>query len=287
MTSLKQNGLKPSYQKSYIQLESIADKAEAARIANGTVKEHQQKRVTDDAVERMAKSDKAHLRVTDYDRMRELYEQGMTDGKIAREMGLVDQSLVRKWRDRYGIPAHGNQKRVPKFNPDLALQMYKDGSSDRQIAEAMDVDRSQVYQWRKKEGLQAVSKMNDKLKQEMYEYKEPEQIAPVVDDLEPDMDEVTNETVATVKELPVPVVKKAETVINPIEKEFMETATIEMDVNSFCQMLNRRPTPPVIDADFDSIIEEKNAIIQDLLVKNAELAGFIDGIKFAKGWMAG
>lgn len=284
MTNINKEGYKPSYQKSYIQLESIADKAEAARIANGTVKEHQPKRVTDDAVERMAKSDKAHLRVTDYDRMRELYEQGMTDGKIAREMGLVDQSLVRKWRDRYSIPAHGNQKRVPKFNPDLALQMYKDGSSDRQIAEAMNVDRSQVYQWRKKEGLKAVSKMNDKLKQKIYEYAEQKQMSRLVDDIEPDMDEVTNETVATVEELPVPVVKKAETVINPIEKEFMETATIEMDVNSFCQMLNRQPTPPVIDADFDSIIEEKNAIIQDLLVKNAELAGFIDGIKFVKGW---
>ena len=248
MTNINKEGYKPSYQKSYIQLESIADKAEAARIANGTVKEHQPKRVTDDAVERMAKSDKAHLRVTDYDRMRELYEQGMTDGKIAREMGLVDQSLVRKWRDRYGIPAHGNQKRVPKFNPDQAFQMYQDGSSDRQIAEAMDVDRSQVYQWRKKEGLQAVSKMNDKLKQTIYEYNEPAQIAPSVDDLEPDMDEVTNETVATVKELSVPV--------------------IEM-------------------ASLADVLEEKNAIIQDLLVKNAELAGFIDGIKFAKGWMAG
>lgn len=248
MTNINKEGYKPSYQKSYIQLESIADKAEAARIANGTVKEHQPKRVTDDAVERMAKSDKAHLRVTDYDRMRELYEQGMTDGKIAREMGLVDQSLVRKWRDRYGIPAHGNQKRVPKFNPDLALQMYVDGKGDRQIAEAMDVDRSMVYQWRKKEGLQAVSKMNDKLKQEMYEYKEPEQLVPVESDTNPDMDEVTNETVATVKELPVPVIEASLT-------------------------------------DFESIIEEKNAIIQDLLVKNAELAGFIDGIKFIRGWL--
>ena len=243
MTNINKEGYKPSYQKSYIQPESFAEKAEAARIANGTAKEHQPKRVTDDAVERMAKSDKAHLRVTDYDRMRELYEQGMTDGKIAREMGLVDQSLVRKWRDRYGIPAHGNQKRVPKFNPDLALQMYQDGKGDRQIAESMGVDRSQVYQWRKKEGIQAVSKMNDKLKQEMYEYKEPEQIAPVVDDLEPDMDEVTNETVATVKELTI-------------------------DVGDMMK----------------AIIEEKNAIIQDLLVKNAELAGFIDGIKFVKGW---
>ena len=250
MTNINKEGYNPSYQKSYIQLESIADKAEAARIANGTVKEHQPKRVTDDAVERMVKSDKTHLRVTDYDRMRELYEQGMTDGKIAREMGLVDQSLVRKWRDRYGIPAHGNQKRVPKFNPDQAFQMYQDGSSDRQIAEAMDVDRSQVYQWRKKEGLQAVSKMNDKLKQEIYEYNEPAQMAPSVDDLEPDMDDsVPNETVATVKELPVPVIEASLT-------------------------------------DFESIIEEKNAIIQDLLVKNAELAGFIDGIKFIRGWLA-
>jgi len=46
---------------------------------------------------------------------------------------------------------------------------------------------------------------------------------------------------------------------------------------------------PVIEAsltDFEVIIEEKNAIIQDLLVKNAELAGFIDGIKFIRGWLA-
>ena len=271
MTNINKEGYKPSYQKSYIQLESIADKAEAARIANGTVKEHQPKRVTDDAIERMAKSDKAHLRVTDYDRMRELYEQGMTDGKIAREMGLVDQSLVRKWRDRYGIPAHGNQKRVPKFNQDLALQMYQDGSSDRQIAEAMDVDRSMVYQWRKRDGLKPMKEEQRTMKTTMTERiktaigeeaPKVEQLAPVVDacqithslpqdDLEPDMDDsVPNETIATVNELPVPVIEASLT-------------------------------------DFEAIIEEKNAIIQDLMVKNAELAGFIDGVKFIRGWLAG
>lgn len=279
MTSVKREGYKPSYQKSYIQLESIADKAEAARIANGTVKEHQQKRVTDDAVERMAKSDKAHLRVTDYDRMRELYEQGMTDGKIAREMGLVDQSLVRKWRDRYGIPAHGNQKRVPKFNPDLALQMYKDGSSDRQIAEAKDVDRSQVYQWRKKEGLQAVSKMNDKLKQEIYEYVEPEQMSRLVDDIEPDMDEVPNIVFRDNFDSDDPIVpseehQKEEQLID----ELLDTATVELNLSNFISAIKKSFETSRCE------IEEKNAIIQDLLVKNAELAGFIDGIKFVKGW---
>jgi len=259
MTNINKEGYKPSYQKSYIQPESFAEKAEAARIANGTVKEHQPKRVKDEAVERMAKSDKAHLRVTDYDRMRELYEQGMTDGKIAREMGLVDQSLVRKWRDRYGIPAHGNQKRVPKFNPDLAWQMYQDGSSDRLIAAAMGVDRTMAYQWRKKEGLPPMTnKMTERLKtaigEEEPKHEQPktrdavmqdlaEQIAPVGND------SVPNEMVATVKELPVPVIEASLT-------------------------------------DFEVIIEEKNAIIQDLLVKNAELAGFIDGIKFIRGWLA-
>jgi len=70
-----------------------------------------------------------------------------------------------------------------------------------------------------------------------------EQIAPVGND------SVPNEMVATVKELPVPVIEASLT-------------------------------------DFEVIIEEKNAIIQDLLVKNAELAGFIDGIKFIRGWLA-
>jgi len=295
MTNINKEGYKPSYQKSYIQLESIADRAEAARIANGTVKEHQPKRVTDEAVDRMAKSDKAHLRVTDYDRMRELYEQGMTDGKIAREMGLVDQSLVRKWRDRYGIPAHGNQKRVPKFNQDLALQMYQDGSSDRQIAEAMDVDRSMVYQWRKREGLKPMKEeqrtmkttMTERLKTALGEEKpKVEQLAPVVDacqithslpqdDLEPDMDAM-------------PETENVETVTNQVEKEFMETAVVEIGVDDFCKIIKKASERPVIEtASLDDIIDEKNAIIQDLLVKNAELAGFIDGIKFAKGWMAG
>ncbi len=223
MTNISKEGYKPRYQKSYIQLESIADKAEAARIANGTVKEHQPKRVTDEAVERMSNSDKAHLRVTDYDRMRELYDQGMTDGKIAREMGLVDQSLVRKWRDRYDIPAHGNQKRVPKFNQDLAMQMYQDGSSDRQIAAAMGVDRTMAYQWRKKEGLKPMNAgMQNKIDSE-----------------------------AAGKEVALPVI---------------DTASLE------------------------DVIEEKNAIIQDLLVKNAELSGFIEGVKFVfnmNGGMAG
>ena len=294
MTNINKEGYKPSYQKSYIQLESIADKAEAARIANGTVKEHQPKRVTDDAIERMAKSDKAHLRVTDYDRMRELYEQGMTDGKIAREMGLVDQSLVRKWRDRYGIPAHGNQKRVPKFNQDLALQMYQDGSSDRLIADAMDVDRSMVYQWRKREGLKPMKEeqrtmkttMTERLKTALGEEKpKVEQLAPVVDayqithsmpqdDLEPDMDAM-------------PETENVETVTNQVEKEFMETAVVEIGVDDFCKIIKKASERPVIEtASLDDIIDEKNAIIQDLLVKNAELAGFIDGIKFIRGWLA-
>lgn len=262
MSHIQKEGYKPSYQKSYIQIESITEKAEAARIANGTVNDD---RIPAETVERMAKSDKAHLRVTDYDRIRELYEAGMTDGKIAKEMGLVDQSLVRKWRERYGIPEHGNQKRIPKFDRVLAWQMYQDGKNDREIADAMDIDRTQVYQWRKKEGLEPMNKiMADRLKEEIGEEKIPEQDRP----------KSWDELMADIAEL-----KSQAQDLEPDQDDHPEYMTLTM--------IGGDQVLPVIEIDTQGIIDEKNAIIQDLLVKNAELAGFIEGVKWAVGRMAG
>jgi len=209
----------------------------------------------------------------DKEKATQMHADGASDRVIADEFGVTPVA-VRSWRERNNLDANhasgGRQEgsgREVTVDYDRAVVLYERGWNDSEIAEDVGCDVRTIRDWRKKERLESNFRKPEKgivschISGEFYdagaEHKcKPEEVYQIThslpqDDLEPDMDDsavVLPPDPPVVKELAVPVIEASLT-------------------------------------DFDSIIEEKNAIIQDLLVKNAELAGFIDGIKFVKGWL--
>ena len=68
----------------------------------------------------------------DFDAARRLYDEGLTDGKIAKQLGVAPQT-VNNWRRREGLPAHG-------INPYLEKQKAKEGQQARDEAILASVD---------------------------------------------------------------------------------------------------------------------------------------------------
>ncbi len=82
-----------------------------------------------------------------------LYEQGLTDEKIAAELSM-SKSAICCWRKKNGLPAQGNICRRPlNQNQDKALLLYQQGLHDKEIAKVFGVHRSTVAYWRIKQGL--------------------------------------------------------------------------------------------------------------------------------------
>ena len=136
--------------------------------------------------------------------------------------------------------------------------------------------------------------MTERLKTALGEEKpKVEQRAPVVDDyqithslpqddLEPDADAVPNILFSDNFDSDDPIVPSEEhQTEEQLIDELLDTATVELNLANFISAIKKSFETSRCE------IEEKNAIIHDLLVKNAELAGFIDGIKFIRGWLAG
>ena len=83
-----------------------------------------------------------------------LYNRGLTDGEIAREIGGV-KSTVYKWRHRVGLPAHGAMPTEPKYDYDKFRALWAQGLSDMLIAKECGCARGTVAHWRKQEGLKS------------------------------------------------------------------------------------------------------------------------------------
>jgi len=229
--------------------------------------------VTTDAAERMAKSDKQHLRVANYERMMELYKTGLPDSQIAKELGLVDQGLVCKWRARYNLPANGNKRPQPKFDYKKARELYDQGQNDRVIAEAMDVDRSQVYQWRKREQLEPNACRKDKQKMKLLD------MIPTPEELEAQDEKKHQDTECPAAAAPV---------VDDIEADQDEAPVVIADFSgqqrTGTDKQKQTDLPIILEPDLDELIaeiEQLRSTQTDLLIKNSELAGFIDGVKFA------
>lgn len=91
----------------------------------------------------------------------ELYQQGLTDGKIAKALGVVKERTIRNWRHKKGLPGH--KKEYPKKKPkpekekrvyyltideEKALELWKQKKNDGEIAEAVGCSRAYIQRWR-------------------------------------------------------------------------------------------------------------------------------------------
>lgn len=87
------------------------------------------------------------------DNRRELYDQGLSDGEIAKRCGIHRTGVVH-WRKKAGLPNNGKVRQVKAEAALLELRrLYDLGMSDSAIARQTDSDQGSVTRWRAKAGL--------------------------------------------------------------------------------------------------------------------------------------
>lgn len=93
-----------------------------------------------------------------YRQMRLLYDEGMNDHQISREMGC-SPCTVRDWRLREGLKGNTERQRTsPAATIERRKQMlalWKQGLDDRQISDRMQLSVKTVRVWRRSAGLQS------------------------------------------------------------------------------------------------------------------------------------
>lgn len=86
-------------------------------------------------------------------RKMELYEKGMSDGEIARELKM-SASAVRQWRVANCLPPHVSAEtlRLRQMGAER-MELYNAGMSDREIAEVVGCTPDNIATWRGKKGM--------------------------------------------------------------------------------------------------------------------------------------
>lgn len=87
----------------------------------------------------------------DEDRARELYNKGLTDSSIARELGCT-QPGVSAWRYREGLPAQHPHARMDQ---EEIRRLYDKGYNDTEIARMTGHNTDSIRRWRKRNRLKS------------------------------------------------------------------------------------------------------------------------------------
>lgn len=98
-----------------------------------------------------------------------LYEQGLSDAKIAEELG-IKEFHVNTWRKKRKLPSNFGTHRLK--NEDRLMELYKLGMSDREISKETGTSCVTIYKWRSKHALAPNWKherMDYKRVQELYD----------------------------------------------------------------------------------------------------------------------
>lgn len=83
----------------------------------------------------------------------ELYRGGLSDGEIARQMGVRTCDVL-NWRRKKQLKPNikrcrAGEVRGSKLDTPEVMQMYRDGASDREIARRTGMSSSAVQAWRR------------------------------------------------------------------------------------------------------------------------------------------
>lgn len=103
----------------------------------------------------------------DEEKLMELYEDGLSDRKIAESLGLKEFQVLR-WRQERQLPS----KALHRMDEERAREMYYAGKSDREIAKKLGVAAQTVCNWRSKEKLKSIrsySRINYDQLRELYD----------------------------------------------------------------------------------------------------------------------
>ena len=82
--------------------------------------------------------------------MKKLWQAGMNDREIAREV-KASEYVVGDWRRKQGLPV--NRKPKPVYDWDKAEELYKQGRTDKEIAAALGCSEQSVWNWRNRKGI--------------------------------------------------------------------------------------------------------------------------------------
>ena len=90
----------------------------------------------------------------DYSVFRQLWDQDLSDAKIAKAVGCA-ASTVSRWRVLYGLPSKGKSGQDPVLDRAKMRELYDTGLSDAQIAREVGCNPSTIGKWRQRENLPA------------------------------------------------------------------------------------------------------------------------------------
>nr|DAP88755.1 MAG TPA: endonuclease [Crassvirales sp.] len=87
----------------------------------------------------------------DMEKFHVLYNQGLSDNKIAKELGC-DRKTIERRRHKLGLPVNFWQSEV-KRNPELIKQMLEEGKSSVEISKLLNVSVTTLAKFKKEKGI--------------------------------------------------------------------------------------------------------------------------------------
>lgn len=90
--------------------------------------------------------------------VRQLYEEGLNDGEIAREIGVCGNTVFR-WRKENNLPANSRKRLLGHGSDALSqrhqqmLDLWWQGKTDKEISLAVGISRAAVCSWRRRNSL--------------------------------------------------------------------------------------------------------------------------------------
>lgn len=88
----------------------------------------------------------------DEEKLMELYEDGLSDKKVAEALGLKEFQVLR-WRQERNLPSKFNLRHLDK---NRVRELYEEGKTDSEIARILGVASQTICNWRSKEKLKSV-----------------------------------------------------------------------------------------------------------------------------------
>ena len=104
----------------------------------------------------------------DEEKLMELYEDGLSDKKVAEALGLKEFQVLR-WRQERNLPSKSSLRHLDK---NRVRELYEEGKSDREIARTLGVAAKTITNWRSKEKLKSIrsySRINYDQLRELYD----------------------------------------------------------------------------------------------------------------------
>lgn len=93
----------------------------------------------------------------DLGKLQVLYNQGLSDSKIAEQLGCSRKSIARR-RNKLGLPVNFWQSRVRR-NPELVKQMLIEGKSSAEISKLLNVSTTTIGKFKKENNLKGAYDM--------------------------------------------------------------------------------------------------------------------------------